>query len=108
MQPCLQAMSSWLPRHPNTRWRARLGDRDHRRMLQPALAGDGIEALGERLEAADRHDPVLAANFPLDGRGGREEAHPRLAERHQQRTVLELAHHPGTDALALEPVVERP
>src|SRR5205823_5768442 len=48
------------------------------------------------------------AHLPFDGGRRGEEAHPRLSERHQQRAVLELARHPGTDVLALEPVVQRP
>jgi hypothetical protein len=82
-------------------------DRDHGRMLEPALDGDRVEALHHPRDLADDLHPVLPADLVLHHAGRREHPHPRLPEGLQQAAVRDLRHHPRPDALRLQPLVQR-
>ena len=77
-------------------------------MLDPPLVGDGVEALADGVDAADRHDAILPADLGGNRRRADEDAGALLAERLHQRAVVELADDGRPDAGRLEPVVELP
>jgi len=74
---------------------------DTRRMLDPSLGGDGVEALADLLGATEDGDAILGNHVRLDHRRCGEDADARLAEGLHQGTVFELRHHPRVGANAL-------
>src|SRR5206468_8279269 len=82
-------------------------DRDDGRVLEPPLDGDRIEALAQALRLPDPLHAKLTPDLGLDDGGSGEDTEARLPEHHQERAVLELAHHCWPDGLRLEPLLER-
>src|SRR6185503_9217018 len=83
-----------------------LDDREHRRVPEPALDRDGVEARAHFREAPDALERGRAEHVVLDGARDGEEPEAVRAEGLEQRAVVELALDAWAQAVLVEELLE--